>query len=77
MKPGTRCPIEDIKFVDEFSNTRVVSCYDEEGFNKGLLGLARELKITLPNRFKLADLREILAEHPAFELLIANRTEKN
>ena len=54
MKPGTRCPVEQIRWIDENNIERALDCYFDKGVNcgesKGLLQIAKELDINIPTR---------------------------
>lgn len=71
MKSGTRCPINQIQYQDESGRFRAVDCYFTSGKNrgksKGLLILAKELKIKVPNNIKLGALKQLLSLHKAFQ----------
>lgn len=66
MKPGTKCPIDQLEFIDEENNNCIIKCYDDDGLSKGLLALAYELNIFVPKKCRLHDLRLLLSEHAAF-----------
>ena len=44
---GTRCPVEQIEYIDENGVTKVIDCYFKEGENKGkskgLVELSKDL----------------------------------
>jgi hypothetical protein len=42
LKPGGRCPVETLTYVDEIGADRTIGCYDE-GVSKGLKKIAIEL----------------------------------
>jgi transposase len=67
---GTRCPVNEIIFLDERGQTQSISCFFTSGENKGksngLLVLAKELKLAVHHRIKLDELRNLLARHSAF-----------
>ena len=67
MKPGGRCPVDTIEYVDNQNVRRIINCYDHDGESKGLLKLANELNLHIPPRCKLAELKMIMSEHPAFK----------
>jgi hypothetical protein len=52
---------------------QILNCYFQSGPNheksKGLLYLAKELKVKLPSKIKLKDLRALLSDHPAFKTM--------
>ncbi|CAF4228267.1 unnamed protein product, partial [Rotaria sordida] len=68
---GTRCPIEQVEFVDENGATKVIDCYFKEGAykdqSKGLVELAKELSVQLTAKAKLDEICIILSEHRAFQ----------
>ncbi|CAF4979497.1 unnamed protein product [Rotaria sp. Silwood1] len=67
---GTRCPVEQIEYIDENGATKVVDCYFKGGENKdkskGLVELCKDLGVQLPAKIKLDEIREILSAHRAF-----------
>jgi len=67
MKPGGRCPVNTIEYVDNQNVKRIINCYDHNGESKGLLKLANELNLHVPPRCKLSELKMIMSEHPAFK----------
>ena len=52
MKPGTRCPVDKIDYIDENNKKRTIECYDDDGCSKGLLALAYELNVFVPKKCK-------------------------
>ena len=68
---GTRCPVEQIEYVDENGAKTVLDCYFKKGpykdQSKGLAGLVKELGVQLPPRAKLDEIREELSKHRAFQ----------
>ncbi|CAF1221864.1 unnamed protein product [Rotaria sordida] len=50
MKPGGRCPVSTIEYVDNQNVRRIINCYDHDGESKGLLKLANELNLHIPRR---------------------------
>lgn len=70
---GTRCPIDKIEYTDAQGNKQILDCYFQNGPNKGkskgLMNLAKELKVNLPSKIKLEDLRALLSDHPAFKIV--------
>ena len=68
---GTRCPIEQIEYVDENGSTKVIGCYfkheENEGKSKGLVELCKDLGVQLLPQIELDRIREILSEHRAFQ----------
>ncbi|CAF4315402.1 unnamed protein product [Rotaria sp. Silwood2] len=67
---GTRCPVEQIEYVDENGAKKVIDCYFKQGpykdQSKGLAELAKELGVQLPPKAKLDEIRKLLSEHRAF-----------
>ncbi|CAF5040557.1 unnamed protein product, partial [Rotaria sp. Silwood1] len=67
---GTRCPVEQIEYVDENGATKVVDCYfkggEHKGKSNGLTELCKDLGVQLPDKIKLDEIREILSSHRAF-----------
>ena len=68
---GTRCPVESIQYIDAKGNKNKIECYfkggENDGKSKGLLILARELKFTIPDSILLPELKQLLAQHKAFQ----------
>lgn len=71
MKPGTRCAIDRIQYMDENGHQQTIDCYFTNGANKGkskgLLILAKELQIKVPPDVKLKELKRLLSGHKAFQ----------
>ncbi|CAF1586428.1 unnamed protein product [Didymodactylos carnosus] len=67
MYPDGRCPVDNIDFLDENNIKQTIECYDNQGISKGLLALAHELNLSIPNKCKLPQLKTIVAEHSAFK----------
>ncbi|CAF2033495.1 unnamed protein product [Rotaria magnacalcarata] len=69
---GTRCPIDTIDYIDSRGVKQILDCYFQSGSNvgssKGLFEISKELNIAVPDKVKLHDLRNILADHPAFKI---------
>lgn len=69
---GTRCPTDTIEYVDQQDVRQVIDCYFKTGRNKGLskglIEISKELNVKLPPKLKLAQLRDILSNHPAFKI---------
>ena len=61
MKPGTRCPVDKIDYIDENNKKRTIECYDDDGCSKGLLALAYELNVFVPRKCKLNELKLLLS----------------
>ena len=64
---GIRCPIEQIKFVNENGSTKVTDCYFKHGENEGksrsLAELCKDLGVQLLAKIKPDGIREIPLEH--------------
>jgi transposase len=75
---GTRCPVNEIAYLDEHDQMQSISCFytsgENKGKSKGLFVLAKELKLAVPNKIKLDELRNLLSLHSAFQN--ASRLEK-
>ncbi|CAF4212343.1 unnamed protein product, partial [Rotaria magnacalcarata] len=67
MKPGGRCPVDAIEYVDDHNVKVTIECYDDDGESKGLLKLAEELNLDILQNCKLLELKEIVSEHAAFK----------
>ncbi len=67
MKPDTNCPVDKIDFVDENNQKQTINCRDINGKSKGLLTLAYELNVAVPDKCSLPKLRSLLGEHAAFK----------
>jgi hypothetical protein len=71
MKPGTRCPVEQIFYRDKDGEEQSVDCFFTTGKNKGqskgLLVLAKELGINVPSNVRLPELKQLLNTHDAFK----------
>ncbi|CAF4603047.1 unnamed protein product, partial [Rotaria sp. Silwood2] len=69
---GTRCTTDTIEYVDSQGQLQTIDCFFKSGPNnglsKGLLEISKELNVKLPPKVKLEQLREILANHPAFKV---------
>ena len=67
---GMKCPVEKIDYIDSQGSKQTLDCYFREGPNegksKGLVEIAKELKVKAPSTLKLKELRKLLADHPAF-----------
>ena len=75
---GTRCPVNELEFLDERGQIQSISCFftggENNGKSKGLLVLAKELNLVVPDKIKLNELRNLLSAHSAFQN--ASRLEK-
>ncbi|CAF3692205.1 unnamed protein product [Rotaria socialis] len=73
MKPGTRCPIDQILYNAEMGQHQKLDCCftsgRHKGKSKGLLILAEELKILVPPKTSLDHLKQLLSSHNAFQNL--------
>ena len=71
MKPGTRRPVDQIQYIDDHGQQKAIQCYftrgPSKGKSKGLLKIAKELKISLHNNIKLKELKEVLGRHETFQ----------
>ncbi|CAF3459757.1 unnamed protein product [Rotaria socialis] len=80
MKLGTRCPVDQIKYTDDKGQQQKLDCYFTTGKNmgksKGLQILAEELKIKVPAKVTLKDLKQLLSSHNAFQNHIAHKSAK-
>ena len=70
---GTRCPVENIEYIDSQGKKQILHCYfqsgQHQGLSKGLYQISKELNFTLSSKTTLADLRKALANHPAFKVV--------
>ena len=68
---GTRCPVNELQFIDERGQIQSISCFfiggESKGKSKGLLVLAKELDLVVPDKIKLDELRKLLSTHSAFQ----------
>jgi hypothetical protein len=68
---GTRCPVKSIQYLDGKGNKNKIECYfkggENDGKSKGLLILARELKLKIPDSILLPELKQLLEQHKAFQ----------
>ena len=71
MKPGTRCPVDQIQYIDEHGQQKAIQCYFTRGpskrKSKGLPKIAKELKISLHDNIKLKELKGLLGRHKTFQ----------
>ncbi|CAF1083035.1 unnamed protein product [Rotaria magnacalcarata] len=76
---GTKCPVDSITYVDDKGKVISISCRfttgDHRGKTKGLLELAKELKLPCLPSIKLTELRTLLAQHAAFQN-VSNQLEE-
>ena len=67
---GTQCKVDTIEYLEN-GKSKLMHCRFPSGVNqgktKGLLEIAKELKVKLPVRINLDDLRSLMADHPAFK----------
>ena len=70
LKPGGRCPIDKLEWLDDNGNEMSLDLFFDDGphmgESKGLKPIAIELGLEL-DHLKLPDLRLELAKHPAFK----------
>ncbi|CAF5033705.1 unnamed protein product, partial [Rotaria magnacalcarata] len=67
MRPGTRCPVDKIEYIDENNKKQTIECYDDDGYSKILLAIANELNVFVPSKCKLNDLKLLPSQHAAFK----------
>ena len=67
MKPGIKCPIDKLEFIDEDNTKKIIKCYDDNGVSKGLLTLANELNIFVPKKCSRQELKLLLSKNVAFK----------
>ena len=67
---GTRCPVDTLEFTDSNGSKRKIDTHfksgPQKGRSKGLLEIAKELKVDIPGKISLDELRNRLNQHPAF-----------
>ena len=66
---GIKCTTDTIEYIDSQGQLQVIDCFFYCGPNKGLLEISTELNVKLPPKLKLDQLRDILSNHPAFEVV--------
>ena len=70
MKPGMRCPVDQIQYIDDYGQQKTIQCYFTSGplkeKSKGLLKIAKELEISLHDNVKLKELK-VLSKHQDFQ----------
>ena len=66
LRPGGYCPVKVINYTDISGQNKIIECFDELGISKGLKTIASEIGYELPDNIKVAEVRSILLEHPAF-----------
>ena len=68
---GTRCPVDYLEFLDDHGKSVRISCYfssgPHRGRSKGLLMLAKVLKIPVHDSIQLKQLQQLINQHPAFQ----------
>lgn len=68
---GTRCPVDNLEWIDNDGEKQSLSCYfqkgPDRGKSKGLLQIAQELDLNHSPRIKLNELHCLLSRHPAFQ----------
>ena len=71
---STRCPVDQLQWVDDKGVVQSLSCYfqhgPDRGKSKGLLQIAVELKCNPSPKAKLSELHQLLTHHPAFKNVI-------
>ena len=71
MKTRTRCPVDQIQYIDDHGQQKTIQCYFTSGTSKkkskGLVKIAEELKISLHENIKLKELKELLVIHKVFQ----------
>ncbi|CAF2043425.1 unnamed protein product [Rotaria magnacalcarata] len=67
MKPGGRCPVDAIEYVDGQNVKITIEYYDDDGESQGLLKLVKELNLDILQNCKLLEYKEIVSEHAAFK----------
>jgi hypothetical protein len=67
---GTQCKVDTLEYLEN-GKSKMLHCRFPSGVNqgktKGLLEIAKELKIKLPVKINLDNLRSLMADHPAFK----------
>ncbi|CAF2737794.1 unnamed protein product [Rotaria sp. Silwood2] len=70
---GTKCSVDSIEYTDDNGQLVSVSCYfskgQHKGLSKGLVELARDLKVPISPSMKLPEIRTRLSTHSAFQNL--------
>ncbi|CAF4508624.1 unnamed protein product, partial [Didymodactylos carnosus] len=68
---GTRCPVEQIEYVDENGVPKVIDCCfkggENKGKSKGLVELCKDLGVQLLAQIELDEIRDMLSRHRAFQ----------
>ena len=71
MKPGTRCSVDRIQYIDDHGQQKTIQSFFTSGLSKGkskgLLKIVEKLKISLHENIKLKELKELLRRHKAFQ----------
>ena len=71
---STRCPVDQLRWIDDKGVIQSLSCYFQRGPNrgksKGLFQIAVELNCNPSPKAKLNELHQLLAHHPAFQNVI-------
>ena len=69
----TRCPTDEIRYIDQHRIDQVIGCHFKTGSNKSLskrlIERSRALNIELPLKLKLEKVRDILPNHSAFKIV--------
>ncbi len=67
---GTQCKVDTIEYVEN-GQSKMLHCRFQNGPNqgktKGLLEIAKELRVKLPAKINLDELRSVMSEHSAFK----------
>ena len=70
---GTQCPVDFIHYFNDDGHLVSISCYflpvKHKGKSRGLVELSKDLNMPINSSMKLAEIRNILSSHPAFQNL--------
>ena len=68
---GTQCPVDFIDYFDDDGQLVSISCYflqvEYKGTSKGQVELSKDLNMPISSSMKLAEIRNILSSHSAFQ----------
>ena len=68
---GTQCPVDFIHYFNDHGQLVSISCYflqvEHKGKSKGLVELSKDLNMPVSSSMKLAEIRNVLSSHPAFQ----------
>ena len=68
---GTQCPVDFIHYFNDHGQLVSISCYflqgEHKGKSKGLVELSKDLSMPISSSMKLAEIRNILSSHSAFQ----------